>query len=599
MLRKSFLVTFSILFLLNPATFAQVPEIGGRVVFVSNRDGYENLWILDLITYESNPLTNFPIDLEIEKVFFPKWSNDGKMIAFIGRLSSQSSDELFVVNDNGSNLRQLTNYPTNEYYAWHPQWDPNDPDILYYTKVIPASMAFVHRMNIETGEDIEIPNSSGKNTQYFDITNDSSRILFSREPRCCWTGNIYCGYQDFDGINEQIIKPADGNAKWVGKINRSDSWIVYHEYTGTGTPRNVFKMDSDGNNITQLTFGISGETNLWPTWAEGANDGLIIFESNHFGNSEIVLMNAIQTEYPNGMINLTNHPNNDVYPDWTPVPSNNPPVALCKDIEVPTDDSCEAVIAPEDIDGGSYDPDGDDITLSIDNSGPFPPGDYYVTLTVTDEHGESDTCQAVVTVVDTTPPVPDIAELPDLIGECFLDVTLKPTATDNCAGFIEGTTTDPLFYSDLGTYIISWTYDDGNGNTTAQTQTVIIEDTTLPEIGASVSPSVLWPPNHKMVLITRTVIISDNCDPNPVAELTSITMNEGDETNTYDPNFDTTVGDGNTMNDIQVDENGNIYLRAERSGTGTGRIYTITYTAIDASGNTATATATVTVPHNQ
>jgi len=39
-------------------------------------------------------------------------------------------------------------------------------------------------------------------------------------------------------------------------------------------------------------------------------------------------------------------------------------------------------------------------------------------------------------------------------------------------------------------------------------------------------------------------------------------------------------------------------LRAERLGGGTGRIYTITYTASDASGNTATATATVTVPHD-
>ncbi len=34
-------------------------------------------------------------------------------------------------------------------------------------------------------------------------------------------------------------------------------------------------------------------------------------------------------------------------------------------------------------------------------------------------------------------------------------------------------------------------------------------------------------------------------------------------------------------------------LRAERSGTGDGRVYTVTYTATDASGNEASATATV------
>ena len=75
-------------------------------------------------------------------------------------------------------------------------------------------------------------------------------------------------------------------------------------------------------------------------------------------------------------------------------------------------------------------------------------------------------------------------------------------------------------------------------------------------------------------------------------------MNEGDETNTYNPNYDNTVGDGNTTNDIQI-ENGNIFLRAERSGLGTGRVYTITYKATDASGNSAQDSATVTVPHNQ
>jgi hypothetical protein len=40
-------------------------------------------------------------------------------------------------------------------------------------------------------------------------------------------------------------------------------------------------------------------------------------------------------------------------------------------------------------------------------------------------------------------------------------------------------------------------------------------------------------------------------------------------------------------------------LRAERSGTGTGRIYTITYMVTDACGNSATAEVTVNVPLSQ
>jgi hypothetical protein len=42
-----------------------------------------------------------------------------------------------------------------------------------------------------------------------------------------------------------------------------------------------------------------------------------------------------------------------------------------------------------------------------------------------------------------------------------------------------------------------------------------------------------------------------------------------------------------------------VSLRAERAGSGTGRIYTVTITAKDAAGNTSTATTAVSVPHNK
>lgn len=41
-----------------------------------------------------------------------------------------------------------------------------------------------------------------------------------------------------------------------------------------------------------------------------------------------------------------------------------------------------------------------------------------------------------------------------------------------------------------------------------------------------------------------------------------------------------------------------ILLRAERSGNGLGRVYTVTYEAVDHAGNKTQASATVSVPHN-
>jgi len=157
----------------------------------------------------------------------------------------------------------------------------------------------------------------------------------------------------------------------------------------------------------------------------------------------------------------------------------------------------------------------------------------------------------------------------------------------------------PIINLPLGTSTITLVVNDGAMDSDPDIVNINVVDQTLPDITLSVSPDVLWPPNHKMVLITPTITVADNCDSEPALVLTSITMNEGEETNTYDPNYDLTIGDGHTADDIQVDESGNIYLRAERSGAGNGRIYTITYSATDASGNTSSASGVVSVPHNQ
>jgi hypothetical protein len=81
----------------------------------------------------------------------------------------------------------------------------------------------------------------------------------------------------------------------------------------------------------------------------------------------------------------------------------------------------------------------------------------------------------------------------------------------------------------------------------------------------------------------------DICDPSPKISFVSISSNEPDNG----------IGDGNTIDDIVIVNDFTFNLRAERSGTGSGRIYTVTYKATDISGNFATGTVTIIVPHNQ
>jgi hypothetical protein len=119
---------------------------------------------------------------------------------------------------------------------------------------------------------------------------------------------------------------------------------------------------------------------------------------------------------------------------------------------------------------------------------------------------------------------------------------------------------------------------------------VAVVDTTPPQLAVSVTPSRLWSPNHKLVSVSATVTATDTCDAAPAVRLVSITSNEPDNG----------LGDGDQPRDIQGAAFGTddrqFQLRNERSGTGRGRIYTITYSAMDASGNSTSSQATVAVP---
>ncbi len=110
-----------------------------------------------------------------------------------------------------------------------------------------------------------------------------------------------------------------------------------------------------------------------------------------------------------------------------------------------------------------------------------------------------------------------------------------------------------------------------------------------PEVEVTVTPDTLWPPNHKYVDVTATVIVSDNFDPNPTVTLLSVVSDEPDAG----------LDDEDVPIDIVIVDDYTFQLRAERWDEGDGRVYTITYMVTDACGNSTVATATVTVPHDK
>ncbi|MFC0506781.1 hypothetical protein [Micromonospora costi] len=146
-----------------------------------------------------------------------------------------------------------------------------------------------------------------------------------------------------------------------------------------------------------------------------------------------------------------------------------------------------------------------------------------------------------------------------------------------------GRSAAPTFYFDGRT---AHMYYEAGGRLTA---TIGHAVATLPEpvptrqLNCTVDRPVLWPPNHEMVDVAVTVDLPDGVlGPNAFA-LTGVTGGDAADVSDFTTGTPDTAG----------------RLRAERSGNGGDRVYTLTYGGHDEIGRPVGCAVTVTVPHDQ
>src|SRR5439155_12837231 len=205
-------------------------------------------------------------------------------------------------------------------------------------------------------------------------------------------------------------------------------------------------------------------------------------------------------------------------------------------------------------------------------------GQHVLTLRVTDDNGASSEAQQTITILNSTPTVsitgPDNIECRSA-GE---SVTFVANARD-----VDGTmtfawsptgatTASTTFVPAVGTTQVSVAVTDNNGASAMATTSVTVGDNLPPSISMLVSPTALLAGGHDMVKVVSRASARDACDPAPQF---GITVTSSESVNAS--------GDGSSEPDWNVVANGDgtydVYVRAERSGNGDGRTYTITATA--------------------
>ncbi|NMO23199.1 HYR domain-containing protein [Pyxidicoccus fallax] len=278
------------------------------------------------------------------------------------------------------------------------------------------------------------------------------------------------------------------------------------------------------------------------------------------------------------------------------VTTNEPPVAVCRDVTVSADETCRAVAS---VDDGSHDPDGQPGPFTVTQAapGPFGLGRHPVTLTASDGEASA-VCTGTVTVVDTT--LPHIVCPQPQVLECTAGgarATYTARAEDNC-GPVSVTCTPPTGATfPLGRTEVDCNATDGSGNACGCAFTVTVKDTRPPVLGGSQGVRLL-PADHQYRTVTLAEcagVARDACAGElPLERYGRIVRVTSDESEDVGG-----VCDGATCDDVDVRVNAtSVRLRAERDDTGDGRVYTVHYVVEDPSGNKAEGRCTVDVPRD-
>ena len=131
------------------------------------------------------------------------------------------------------------------------------------------------------------------------------------------------------------------------------------------------------------------------------------------------------------------------------------------------------------------------------------------------------------------------------------------------------------------------TTSDAYGGTATDTVVVHVQNENDPPLPSGARPTIpsLWPPSHQLVAVGIVGVTDPTNDV--TITITAVTQDEPTEG----------LGDGDAAIDAIINSDGTVLLRAERSGTGDGRVYRIFFTASNLGGS-ASGMVTVTVPLN-
>jgi len=268
------------------------PGLTGKIVFQSNRDGDEEVFVMDS---QGNGLTQLTDNSAFDG--YPVWSKAGDKICFESNRSG--TFQIYIMDEDGENQIQVT---TGTFDNRYPSWSPDGKRIAYESK----------RKNREQIYEIDLESrkESGLSRNWYrsglpNWSPDGKTIAFTANKFLGW--GVYL--MDRDGSNVRALDTEGGSCRphWS-----KDGQKIAYVSAKADDKGDIWIMNPDGTGKHRLTTD-SLNYDYYPSWSADGN-WIVYASTSHKqkGNWEIRIIRVSSGE----SVQITDHPAQDQYPDW-------------------------------------------------------------------------------------------------------------------------------------------------------------------------------------------------------------------------------------------------------------------------------------------
>lgn len=282
----------------TPSPSTSSSDISGTILLTSNRSGSDECYTMKADGSDVKQLTTFGYCYDAH------FSPDGSQIAFTHQEQEEDQFDIWMMNRDGSNPRNLTNTPEQD--ETFPVISPNGQKIAY---LLTSDKGFeLYTMNLDGSEPTLLTTGSFDLMQIW--SPDSQQIAFSSAR----SGFFNIWVVNADGSNLREVTTFDRSRAAIWPHFSPDSQELAFLTISQNSTWDIWKINLDGTNIRTIAEGVVTdrlENPIFATWKEGR---FLIGTGGNQGDWDPYFIKETGDE----TIRVVASPENDTPTDWLP-----------------------------------------------------------------------------------------------------------------------------------------------------------------------------------------------------------------------------------------------------------------------------------------